>query len=242
MSRDVAARRPDSLEAAPDEIQAEKRRQVAQMRRDAQSVFGALEGWQHVQTAEQWLAICHATRQDYQSGRFVIERLGASRYLDPELMATLWGLRQGLVAGSRGTTAEAMLADLAIASYANTLKLQRWIGDLAIATEKELFGEDGPTPRFEERHGYVEGLVIEDQMRRLGEEILPLLDRANRMTIRTLKAFAELQRGPGPAVAIGQAGQVNLGHGAQLNVTPDAGDCDGGVPAASTTKKKRSKH
>jgi hypothetical protein len=241
MSREVSTRRSDTLEPAPDEVQVEKRRQVAQMRRDARSVFGALEGWQHVRTAEQWLTICQATRQDYQSGRFVIEQLGASRYLDPELMATLWGLRQGLVAGSRGTTAEAMLADLVIASYANTLKLQRWIGDLAIATEKELFGEDGPAPRFEEKHGYVEGLVIEDQMRRLGEELLPLLDRANRMTIRTLKALAELQRGPVPSVAIGQAGQVNLGHGAQFNGAPDADQHDDGELTASTTKRKRSR-
>jgi hypothetical protein len=243
MSREVATRKSEMLNAAPDEVQAEKQRQVAHMRRDARSVFGALEGWQHVRTAEQWLAICQATRQDYQSGRFVIEQLGATRYLDPELMATLWGLRQGLVAGSRGTTAEAMLADLVVASYANTLKLQRWIGDLALATERELFGENGPTPRFEERHGHVEGLVIEDQMRRLGEELLPLLDRAKRMTIRTLKAFAELQRGPAPSVAIGQAGQVNLGHGAQLNVTPDADQHDdSAMPAAGVTKTKRSKH
>ena len=239
MSREVATRRSDALEGAPDEVQAERQRQVARMRRDAQSVFAVLDGWQHVQTEEQWLAICQEASQDYHAGRFVIERLGASRYLDPELMATLWGLRQGLVADGRGTTAEAMLADLVVASYANTLKLQRWIGDLAIATEKEFVGEDGPTPRFEARHGHVEGLVIEDQMQRLGEELLPLLDRANRMTIRTLKALAEIQRGPAPAVAIGQAGQVNLGSGVQLHPAAESATPDAAANPGSRRGRKR---
>lgn len=50
----------------------------------------------------------------------------------------------------------------------------------------------------------------------MGEELLPLLDRANRMTIRTMKALADLRRSPVPAVAINQAAQVNLGHGVQV--------------------------
>jgi hypothetical protein len=229
------------MAAAEDAERAEKQRRVAAMRRDAQSVFAAIDGWSRVQSQEAWLAVCQQASNDYLSGRFLIERLGASSYLDPDLMATLWGLRQALVADGRGTTAEAMLADLVVAAYANTLKLQRWIGDLAIATEREFFGEEGPTPCFEEKHGYVEGLVIEDQLERMGEELLPLVDRANRMTIRTLKALTELQRGPAPSVAINQAGQVNLGHGAQLNVTPDVGQPDGGpMPGARTTKRKRS--
>ena len=69
-------------------------------------------------------------------------------------------------------------------------------------------------------------------MRRLGEELLPLLDRANRMTIRTVKALAELQRGPAPAVAINQAGQVNVGA-QQVNVTRDGDQPEGGLPARS---------
>ena len=238
MSHEVAPRTTEARAVAEDAQRAEKQRRVAAMRREAQSVFGAIDGWSRVQSQEAWLAVCQQASNDYLSGRFLIERLGASSYLDPELMATLWGLRQGLLADSRGTTAEAMLADLVVAAYANTLKLQRWIGDLALATEREFFGEEGPTPRFEEKHGYVEGLVLEDHMRRLGEELLPLLDRANRMTIRTVKALAELQRGPAPAVAINQAGQVNVGA-QQVNVTRDGDQPEGGLPARSTTKRKR---
>jgi hypothetical protein len=66
-------------------------------------------------------------------------------------------------------------------------------------------------------------LNVEEQLARLGEQLLPLQERANRMMLRNLKALAELRRAPAPAVAIGQAGQVNLGNGAQqVNVTRDA--------------------
>lgn len=225
---------------SPDVIQAEKARQVAKMREDAQAAYAALTGWQRVRTEEEWLIICQQAGTDYAAGRFAIEQLGATRHLDPELMATLWGLRQQLVAEGRGTTAESMLADLVVSSYATTLRIQRWIGDLAMATEKEFFGEKGPTPRFEEQHGHVEGLVLEHQLERMGEELLPLLDRANRMTIRTMKALADLRRSPVPTVAINQAAQVNLGHGVQVGAAaattaadqPAAADEADGKPGA----------
>ena len=47
-------------------------------------------------------------------------------------------------------------------------------------------------------------------MRRLGEQLLALLDRTNRMMIRNLKAIKELRQGLVPAIAIAQAGQVTV--------------------------------
>ena len=49
-----------------------------------------------------------------------------------------------------------------------------------------------------------------DHVRRLGEHLLRLLDRANRMFVRNLKAIKELRQGPVLAVAIGKAEQVNV--------------------------------
>jgi CubicO group peptidase (beta-lactamase class C family) len=40
------------------------------------------------------------------------------------------------------------------------------------------------------------GLAVEDRLKRLGEQLLPLLDRANEMMIRNLKAVRELGLGP----------------------------------------------
>jgi len=48
--------------------------------------------------------------------------------------------------------------------------------------------------------------------RRLAEELMPLFERANRQLIRTLKAIKDLRHGPPPKIAIGQAGQVNVGE------------------------------
>jgi hypothetical protein len=42
--------------------------------------------------------VCEDSREHYESGGFFLERLGAERYLDPKLMATLWSLRQRLIA------------------------------------------------------------------------------------------------------------------------------------------------
>jgi hypothetical protein len=66
------------------------RRQAKQLRRNARTVFRALEGWQRVGAAEEWAKVWQESREEYESGRFLLERLGAERHLDPKLMATLW--------------------------------------------------------------------------------------------------------------------------------------------------------
>jgi hypothetical protein len=217
-----------ALEEASNARRAEKQQRVTQLRHEARADFRAMAGWQRVTTPEAWEQTCREAGTDYRSGRFLIERLGASRHLDPELMATLWGLRQQLLDEGSGSAAETMLADLAVTSYYNALRIQQWIGNLALATEREFFGEEGPSARFERRYERVEGLVVERQLERMGEELLPLQERANRMVIRNLKALADLRRRPAPSVAIGQAGQVNVGA-QQVNVTGAA------VPSADET-------
>ena len=230
MSEDaIATDKADAIDAAWREWQAERDRRSARLRHDARAVWRAMEGWQRVGTEEEWLRTVEESRDAYRSGRFLVDRLGAERFLEPELMAVLWGLRRGLVEEGGGTAAEAMLADLAVLAWYNALRIQRWIGDLSLAVEHEFFGEDGPSARFERRHGRASGLVVEERLARLGEQLLPLEDRASRMLVRHLKALAELRRGP--AVAIAQAQQVNLGHGAQVNVAHGADRRGRGAPA-----------
>ena len=55
-------------------------------------------------------------------------------------------------------------------------------------------------------------------MARIGEQVVPLLDRSNRMTLRTLKALRARRRPPSASVGIGGAGRVNVAQ-AQLNAT-----------------------
>jgi len=180
------------------------RRHAEQLRRDARAAFRALEGWQRIGSPEEWMKVCEESQEEYQSGQFLLERLGAERHLDPKLMATLLSLRRRLVAEWGITTAaETMLVDLAILGYYHALRVQGWVGDLALLIEHEFFGQASPARRGA-------GLEVEDQVRRLGEHLMPLLDRANRVLIRNLKAIKELRQGPNPAIAIGRAEQVTF--------------------------------
>jgi hypothetical protein len=67
--------------------------------------------------------------------------------------------------------------------------------------------------KLEARAGRSEAraLHVEQRVERLSERLLPLLDRANRMMIRNLKAIQALRPVPAPAVAIASTGQVNVG-------------------------------
>jgi len=122
----------------------EKDRQQAQhVRWNTRATYRAMEGWKGVDSEEDWLEVCADSREQYESGQFLLERLGAERYLDPKLMATLLSLRQRLIAESGITTAaEAMLVDLAVLGYYHTLRVQGWIGDLALHIEHQFFGQD----------------------------------------------------------------------------------------------------
>jgi hypothetical protein len=221
MSEEIAQPSDEELVAWHREWQMDRVRRVAQLRRDARAVFSAMEGWQRVQSEDDWLRTYEEARESYCTGRFLIERLGAERFLEPELMAVLVQLRRGLEGLDGGSPSEAMAADLAVTSYYNSLRLQQWIGDLAIDIEREFFGGDAPSARFDGRYGKATGLVVEERLKRLGEQLLPLQERANRMMLRNLKALADLRRTPAPSVAIGTAQQVNVG-GQQVNVARDA--------------------
>ncbi len=165
----VAREERDELEVAWRAWEAERSRRAEHLRHDARAVYRAVEGWQRVQTADGWEQTCDEAHESYRSGRFLIERLGAERYLDPELMAVLWGLRQALLAETGGTAAERMLVDLAVMAYHRALRLQGWAGNLEGLVEAEFFGEAGPSARFERRYGRESGLAVEERLQRLGE-------------------------------------------------------------------------
>ena len=112
-----------------------------------------------------------------------------------------------------------MNGDLAVMTYYNALRVQGWMGDLALQIEHECFGQEGPTPKLQRNWGVVEGLAVENTLRRLAEQLIPLFERANQQLIRTLKALRETRGGVPPSVAIHHAGQVNLGQ-QQVNVAP----------------------
>ena len=99
-------------------------------------------------------------------------------------------LRQNLISETpHATAADVMMVDAAIIGYYNMLRTQRWIGNLSLVVERDLFGQEP----LNEIHGPTVGGRLEDQLRRLAEAIMPLQERAARMMMRSLEA---LRSGP----------------------------------------------
>ncbi len=190
---------------------------------DARAVFRAMDGWSGIGTMEQWQAAVRQADEDYASGQFLIDRLGAERYLDPTLMAVLLVMRRRLI-DERGamSAAELMLVDMALLSYYHTIRINGWIGNFASILEAEFFQKDSLTAKLQDRYGRgtdrVRGLRVEEIVERIVEQLIPLLDRSNRMMIRNLRSLREWRQPATPNLSIGQAGQVNVAAGKQTNV------------------------
>jgi hypothetical protein len=187
-------------------------RQYQELRNNARAVMRAFEGWGQIHSVEEWQATCGDAAKRYQSGRFLLERLGTERFLDPQLMATLWQLRQGLLEEYGGESpAMTMVIDLAMMAYANALQVQGWIGDLSLVIEHELFAEDSLKLKLRDKDGpHFDGLAVEEALRRLREQLLPLFERVNRQLLQNLQRLQRGHPASSPMVAIGQARHVNV--------------------------------
>jgi hypothetical protein len=219
----VVESRDDSSEtdwmALQAEYEAEYKRRLAErherLMTDARAAYRAIDGWSSIKSREDWEAAVANASEEYERGAFIIDQLGAERHLEPTLMAVLLTLRRRLIdEHSAATAAELMLIDLAVISYYHTLRINGWVGNFAALIEHEFFDKEGPSAKFEKRYGRgsheIQGLRVEDYIHRIGEELLPLLDRCNRMMLRNLKALKTMREGPAPNVSIANAGQVNV--------------------------------
>ena len=188
------------------------------LERDASASARAMDGWANVKSREDWLAMVTRADQDLDTGNFLIDRLGAERHLDPAMMAMLLVLRRRLIDEHGATTAaELMMVDLAVLSYYHTLRINGWVGNLAQWLEGEFFAKGSLTIRpqnapanYRHRDPKLPPLWVEHIVERLAEQLLPLLDRSNRIMLRNLKALREQRQAPAPSVSIGNAGQVNV--------------------------------
>jgi hypothetical protein len=214
----AAVREPDG-NVDREAFLAEYDRRLAELHQrlldDARASYRAMEGWDRVRTQEDWENVLVQASLDIDNGSFLLDRLGAERFLDPQLMAVLLGLRRRLIEEHGATTAaEIMMIDSAVLSYYHMLRVNGWIGNLARWLEAEFFGAGSLTAvtagNFPRRVDRVRGLRVEDIVSQLVERLMPLLDRANRMMLRNLKALQSQGQQPGPNVSIGAAGQVNV--------------------------------
>jgi hypothetical protein len=191
-------------------VQSELNNQHQELMRQARGIFTAVKGRRGALTPEYWQRQLENAQVDYESGQFLVERLGADRQLDLQLVATLVRLRQQLVAEiDNPTAADQMMADTAIVAYRNLLRAQVWIGSTAAVVQRELFGQEP----LQSTYGRSEADLIERRVEYLEQTLLPLLDRCQRMMIRALDRLdGRRSQNGAPSVAIGAAGQVNIGR------------------------------
>jgi len=207
----------ESGEAFERRVADELNAQHEELRDQARSLFATVKGRRGIRNEKDWEALFHRAKVDYESGRFLMQRLGADRYLEPDLMATLVQLRTELLAGIENpSAADRMMADSAIVAYRNMLLMQGWIGNLCLVVERELFGQEP----LNEIHGHTVGDSLEKQIASLEHRLMPLLDRCQRMMARSFAYLDAAKRklDQSPIVAVGQAGQVNV-DSAVLNKT-----------------------
>jgi hypothetical protein len=98
------------------------------------------------------------------------------------------------------------------------LRIQGWIGDLALTVEQELFAEDSLKVKLRQQYGaQFDGFAVEEALRRLREQLLPLFERVNRQLLQNLQALQRPPRGTFPTVAINRAANVSIAE-RQLNI------------------------
>jgi hypothetical protein len=205
----VEAKEIETAEAYERRIAEQNNTQFQELRDQAQSLLAAVKASRAIRGPNGWEAIFQKSKIGYQSGRFLVEQLGPERFLEPELMATLAQLRRDLLAGIENPiAADTMMVDSAIIAYRNMLRVQGWIGSLCLTVERELFGQ----APLNELHGHTVGKQLTQEIARLEDVLMPLLERCHRMMARSF-AYLDSHRSKAPrqaSVMVGQAGQVNV--------------------------------
>jgi hypothetical protein len=199
---------PSSIDELYREWAADTRAKGEELQKCGRQIWRAMRQWNNVTTQEDWDQVVSQAKEDLDNGQFLINRLGGQLYLEPEVIAILLILRKGFIDmyGIK-TPAEYMLVDMTLIAYYNGLRAQRMLGDLATSIEHEFFGIDGPRVKLKEKDGYVaDGFQVEDMLERAREQLQGMLERANRILIRNLRALRELQGGN----LVIRADQVNI--------------------------------
>jgi len=93
----------------------------------------------------------------------------------------LLDLRRRLIADYGDAPAAIMLIDRAVAAYQDFLRISGWTGNTALMVEHEFFGRDRPRAGFRDRHGEIRGLTVEEYIKRLGQDLIPLAERCARV-------------------------------------------------------------
>ena len=114
-------------------VQAEMNQQFQRLKDETRAIYGLVRGRPGVRSPQVWADLLEKAGEEIGNGKFLVRYLGAVRYLEPETVAVLITLRQNLIAElDKPKTAQIMQIDAAIVAYYNMLRVQGWIGNLAL--------------------------------------------------------------------------------------------------------------
>ena len=196
------------------EVQEYQNQQFQELQHQAQAMFRTVKGIPGIARQERWDSLVEKALTDYPTGRFLLERMGAKRYLDPELMAVLMHLRQQLLSDiEQPTMIDHMHADSAILAYRHMLRIQEWIDSICLSVERTLFGQEP----LQAIHGEKVGDKLEEQLRKLENDLLPLLHRSQKMLHAALAKLETRSAATTGTISVRQAKQVNIGSAVQNN-------------------------
>jgi hypothetical protein len=167
---------------------------------NSMAVFRAMRAFRHEGEQE----FVERVLTSFDDGRFLINRLGAECVHDQDLAVVLLDLRRRLIDEYGSTPAVMMLIDRAVSAYQELIRVEGWVGNLAILIEHEFFGRDGPGANFRDRYGRegrnIRGLSVEEHLARLREGLIPLAERYGRVMREALAALENLRAVPSEAV------------------------------------------
>jgi hypothetical protein len=148
----------------------------------------------------------------FESGAFLLDRLGAAGVIDQDLAVVLLRFRRGLIEEHGDGPAALMLIDRAVAAYQDFIRVEGWIGNLALQVEHEFFGTRGPGAHFQDRYGRtrstIRGLTVEQHLARLRDDLIPLAEGCGRAMHRALGALERLSAAP--SLTVEKSKQIKL--------------------------------
>ncbi len=71
----------------------------------SRALFATVKGLPGVRDLDKWEELVRKADEAYKNGSFLMERMGANRYLDPELVAVLGNLREAVLSDISNPTA-----------------------------------------------------------------------------------------------------------------------------------------
>jgi hypothetical protein len=175
-----------AIEARGHELREYWDRVHAGLRTDAQATARSMCVSPLLGKPSEWDDLVGRSLDDYRSGKSLMAHLGADRLIDPALTGMLLAIRRGLIEEIHSpSTADYVLIDMAVISFANAMRIQSIIGNTSLIIESEMFGQ--PTLRAKWKKEYfgrpedIRGLAAEDHVVRLREQLLPLVERFHRL-------------------------------------------------------------